>query len=244
MIFLKKITPFLKYVLLFCLLISTIALAATFSRGGWVSTMAALLVIVCFYKKWHYFWYFIGFVVAALIGISVFIPEVWELVFDRFASIFIPSEDASSSARVSLIKASISMWKDHPIVGVGLRGFPEYYYTYIDPDMPHALADVRESHTLQTEILAEQGLVGFSIAVWLFFTIVFHAYRSIMSIRDDFLRNAEIVFLSLFFGFMANFVFSSDLYNNTFWVVVGMLYTIPLIEQYASPDRINVPADT
>ncbi len=65
-----------------------------------------------------------------------------------------------------------------------------------------------------------------------------------MSIRDDFLRNAEIVFLALFIGFMANFVFSSDLYNNTFWVVVGMLYTSPLIEQYASPNRLNVPADT
>jgi len=124
------------------------------------------------------------------------------------------------------------MWQDHPIFGVGAGGFAYLSYQYIDPTMPHAFAWVKESHTLQTKILAEQGLVGFTIAVWLFFTILFHGIRSLRFIKDNLLRNAQIGFIALFIGFIVNFTFASDPFNNTFWMTVGLIFAIPLIEQY------------
>ena len=232
LLFMKKLLPVIKIALVFFLVVSSVALAATFSRGGWVSTFFGLAVIVYFHRKWSYFYYFITFIVLIILGISVFIPEVWELVFDRFGSIFNPLEDASSSARVSLMRTGIWMWQDHPILGVGLRGFPALYDLYIDPEMPHVLADVKEAHTMQTEILSEQGLVGLTLATWLFFTIILHGYRTIKSMENIYLRNLQITFLGLFFGFIANFTFSSDINNNSFWVTLGMLYAIPLVEKY------------
>jgi len=91
---------------------------------------------------------------------------------------------------------------------------------------------VKESHTLQTKILAEQGLIGFTIAVWLFFTILFHGVRSLWVIKDDYLRNIQIAYIALLIGFFINFAFASDPFNNTFWMTIGLIYAIPLIEEY------------
>jgi len=238
-LFLKNINPYKKLLLILSIIISGVGLAASFSRGGWISTLVAIMVVIYFHRKWSYLWYITGFAFFSIIVISIKFPEIWEVVFDRFGSIFNPTVDASSSARISLMKSSIWMWQDNPILGVGLRGFPVNYYEYIDPQMPHVLADVKEAHTIQTEILAEQGLVGFTIAVWLFMTVLFHGYRTVKTIKNLYLKNIQIVNVGLFIGFISNFTFSSDLTNNTFWVIVGLIYSVPLIEDYVSSNDIQ-----
>ncbi len=233
-LFLKKINPYTKLLLILSMIISGIGLAASFSRGGWISTLSAIIVIIYFHRKWSYLWYFLGFTVFGIVVVSIQFPEVWEVVFDRFGSIFNPTVDASSSARISLMKSSIWMWQDNPILGVGLRGFPVHYYDYIDPGMPHVLADVKEAHTIQTEILAEQGLVGFIIAVWLFLTVFAHGFSTVKTIKNFYLKNIQIINMGLFIGFISNFTFSSDLTNNSFWIIIGLIYSVPLIEDFVS----------
>ena len=58
--------------------------------------------------------------------------------------------------------------------------------------------------------------------------------------NNIYLRNIQITFLGLFFGFIANFTFSSDINNNSFWVTLGMLYAVPLIDQYTASENNNV----
>ncbi len=121
------------------------------------------------------------------------------------------------------------MWQDHPIFGVGGGGFPYYAFDYIDPDMPRVVSSVKEAHTLQVKILAEQGLVGFSIAVWFFFTVLFDGIRSIRTMKDIYFKKIQIGFVALFVGFIANFTFASDMHNNIFWITIGVIYAIPIV---------------
>jgi len=229
MLFFKKQNPLIRLALILSIIITSAGLLSTFSRGGWLSTFVAVMVIVALHKKWSYYWFFIGFVILMIFILSIKMPQIWEVVFDRFASIFIPSGDESSSSRISLIKSGIWMWQDHPLLGVGLRGFPWHYYNYYDPDMPRILYYVNESHTIQVGILAEEGLIGFVVATWLFITVFFHGLRTSLSLENEFFRNVQIACFSLFVGFIVNFTFASDIVNNTFWMTVGMIYAIPII---------------
>ena len=229
LVFIKELKPLIKFFLILIFLVTSLGLASSFSRGGWVAAIIGLMVVVYYHRKWNYLWYFLGLLIVAILVISIKVPQLWAVVFERFGSIFTMS-DASSSARISLIRSAIWMWQDHPILGVGLRGFPELYYDYIDPLMPHYLADVRESHALQAEILSEQGLVGFTISIWLFLTILIHGIRSIKIIKNIYIKNIQIAFVALYVAYIVSFAISTDINNNLFWVTIGMIYAIPLAE--------------
>ncbi len=236
MLFFKKQNPLLRAAIILSIMITGAGLLSTFSRGGWLSTFVAVMVIVALHKKWSYYWVFIGFMVITIIILSIKIPHLWEVVFDRFASIIDVSGDESSSSRVSLIKSGIWMWMDHPLLGVGLRGFPHYYYDYFDPNIPSILSYVNEYHTIQIGILAEEGLVGLFIATWLFITVFFQGLRTSLSLENEFFRNIQIACFSLFIGFIVNFTFGSDITNNTFWITVALLYAIPIVAKKVTND--------
>jgi O-antigen ligase len=106
----------------------------------------------------------------------------------------------------------------------------------MDPDMPQGMIFVKEAHTIQAKILAEQGLIGITVAFWLFFTILFHGIRSIKPIKDDFLKNTQIGLTALFIGFIVNFTFASDPFNNMFWITIGFLYAVPLVDNMHVPE--------
>jgi O-antigen ligase len=229
--FSKDLSPVIRMVIFAGMIATFLGLISSFSRGGWVSTLVAATLIVIFQKKWSYFGYFGLFVLLCVFIISIKVPRLWEVVFERFGTIFTSNEDASSMGRIALIKSSIWMWMDHPIFGIGLRGFPVMFPDYIDPSMPHVLSQIREAHTIETEILAEFGLIGIFVCTWLFMTIFFHGIRSIRKLKSDTFRCIQIGLVSLIVGFLVNFTFATDITNNMFWMSIGLIYAIPLVDR-------------
>jgi O-antigen ligase len=230
LMFHKGLKPWIKLILVALILCSVGGILASFSRAGWLSTLIGMMIITAMHRKWSYYAYFFGFMTLMLLLLIVTKPEIWEAVTGRFASIFDPTKDESSSSRISLIRTCIWMWQDNPILGVGIRGFPKLYYEYVDPNMPQILIEVNEAHTIQAEILAEQGLIGLTAATWLFVTVTFHGLKWAVKLKDGFLRTSQIAMTALMLGYIVNFTFASDFINNTFWMTVGMLYAIPFIE--------------
>ncbi len=238
-LFVKRKNPVTTIIIVASLLASCVGILSTFSRAGWLSSLVGIGVIVAMHRKWSWFGIFFGVVVLMAVVLSIKIPQLWEVVFDRFGSIFDPSGDESSSSRLSLIKTGIWMWQDHPLFGIGMRGFPRLYYDYVDPNMPHMLLEVNEPHTIQVEILAEEGLIGFVAGTWLFMTVLFHGFRTSFRINNGYLRNAQIACTALMIAFVVNFTFATDLTNNTFWMTVGLMYAIPFVDKQLGNDNGN-----
>jgi O-antigen ligase len=219
---------FLSRVAMFLIIgVTSVALIASFSRGGWLSTFTAVTLVIIIQRKWSYAWLFGGIFTIMLIMLSIKFPHIILSALDRFGSILNPFSEISSSSRISLIKSGVWMWQDHPFWGVGVGGYRYYAFDYIDPNMPRMLSSVRDAHTLQVKILAEQGLIGITIAIWLFVTIIVDTLRSIKEIDDVYMKKILVGFLALFLGFIANFTFASDLHNNVFWITIGVIYAIP-----------------
>lgn len=239
LLFIHKTSKYMRLLLLAVVIVSMLGLIASFSRGGWLSTLCAAALVVAFHKRWLYFGYFALFMLVCVFIVSLKIPHLWEVVFERFGTIFNAMEDASSVGRIALIKSSIWMWMDHPIFGIGLRGFPVLFPEYIDPSMPHVLTELREAHTIQAEILAEFGIIGIVITSWMFFTVLFHGYRTFRSMNSDVLRCLQIGLVSLFIGFIVNFTFATDITNNMFWLNVGLIYALPLVDRAMTDDNAD-----
>ncbi len=242
--FVKKQSILLRIFLVVCMGVISIGVVASYSRGGWLSAFAAIFVLILLHKRWSYFGIFLGLLTIMLVIISIQFPHLVLSALDRFATILNPMSEDSSSSRLSLIKTGIWIWQDHPIFGVGIRGFPHYVFDYMDPNMPLMLSSVKQAHTLQVKILSELGLIGFTVATWFFFTVLFKGIRSIKTIKDDFLKNTQIILTSLFVGYIVNFTFASDIVNNTFWITVGLIYAVPLVYKKSLDDEKPQSGDT
>jgi len=230
LLFVRKGGFFIKLFILSTIGVTSVAIIATFSRAGWLSTICAVFLIVYLNRRWSYLFLLGGLLVLMLAFVAVRSPEIVLSAVHRFSMIFSIVGEASASARLSLIRMGLWMWQDHPVFGVGAGGFAYLAYDYLDPNMPRALLDVVFPHTLQAKILAEEGLIGITIAVWFFVTVVFEGIRSVRRISNEYLKTVEISLLALFVAYIINFTFAADLHNNIFWITVSMIYAVPLVD--------------
>jgi O-antigen ligase len=72
------------------------------------------------------------------------------------------------SGRLSVWHAAIGMIRDHPINGVGVRGFRDAYARYAAPDdfwLSHGQNGALHAHQIVFEVLSETGVIG--LVLWL-----------------------------------------------------------------------------
>ena len=215
-------------------------LAATFSRSSWLAAAVGVFLVFLWSRKLKYIVAF-GVICAALLLISHrYVPFV-EVVYTRVKSIFglVTQFDSiahtSGSARVFLVIGAFWIFLEHPLWGIGYRGFPVLFEKYSPQEFANWL-EVTESHTLPATILAELGLIGFTFAAWAVWVVLREGVRAIREIQDDYLRAAEIGMVAVFVGFLICFLFSGDSHNNFFWILTGMIFAVKrMAEKDLSP---------
>ncbi|MGW0843651.1 O-antigen ligase family protein [Streptomyces sp. NPDC002787] len=161
-----------RAVALACALALLLPLALSFSRGAWIATAAtctlqlgltglrrALKVAAAVAAA--------GVVLVGGLGVGTALLE------ERIDSItqVADAPDQSVADRYTMWAAATDMWREHPLTGVGLKGFPEYRDTYASPalssgsDTEGAGAAYRKQpllspHNMYLLVLSEQGLIG------------------------------------------------------------------------------------
>jgi O-antigen ligase len=155
-----------------CGLLLVVPLAVSFSRGAWIATAVACgaqLVLVGLRRAVT-----AGAVVAALAVILVGGFGVGStLLQERFSSIGQVGEapDQSVTDRYTMWAAAAGMWRERPLAGVGLKGFPEHRDGHASlalssgSDIEGAGVEYRKQpllspHNMYLLVLSEQGLTG------------------------------------------------------------------------------------
>ncbi|MFQ5409731.1 MAG: O-antigen ligase family protein, partial [Anaerolineales bacterium] len=137
------------------------ALVLSFSRGALLLGMpAALAVILLFWQRRRAAYALIGLAGAGLLAL---IPLSRNPRFAELGNL----STGPTFFRLNLWRSTLSMIRDHPLVGVGLDNFLyEYRGRYIlpsawqDPSLSHA-------HNWVLDYAARLGLPGLAVAVWL-----------------------------------------------------------------------------
>jgi O-antigen ligase len=152
-IYKKSATRFLRYILLAFILIS---LWLTQSRGAFLALIfGATVVFFISYdsKRW-----------LKIIGLVALTPLIAYLLIFRSESDLADS----SSARKNYIIAGVSMFSTSPIYGVGAGNYPNLY-EYHTPEFYEW--GQRNAHSTWIIPLAEGGLIGFLVFLFLYLDI-------------------------------------------------------------------------
>jgi len=229
----QKGRAWLRVVLGFVVLVLMAGLIVSFSRSNWLATLVGVGLIAILSRRVKLMLWVLAAGLAILGIIALLSSNIAELVVSRFESIFKifrPKEFfgsdvyVSSSVRVLLVVASWHMFLDHPF-GIGTRGFPKVFEQYKPPNYP-IWVPVRENHTLQAEILAERGIIGILIYIWLVYVVVKSGVQAVRWAEEPYIKAVAVGLLGVFVGYQVNFLFNAGLLNNFFWMTTGLLFAV------------------
>jgi O-antigen ligase len=205
---------------------------STFSRSAWVATMVMLILVAVIYRQVKLFvWLGVAGVIALLLLPDLRITMI--NIVQRFVDIFAGSADDSSRIRVVQFYAAIQMFIDSNMIGVGLRGYAEsilHYHTYQE------LIGIVLPHNVTYTILAELGLIGFMLFLFIIYRITADGYRNIALAGSEW---SKILATSVFISLMAFFVFfqfiGGGLPDNNVWLLIGLVYAIKYLLTNGGP---------
>ncbi|MCQ2354287.1 MAG: O-antigen ligase family protein [Clostridia bacterium] len=167
------------------------------------------------------------------------VPVLYRLVGFRFEGILAGegNQDASTDARKEFFRYAIKLFKEHPILGVGIDNFKFYSMTFND-----AWAEV-SSHSNWGEMLSCTGIIGTSLFYVPQIASVVILFRSLKELDGNRRRLCAILFTILFINVTFDFVKTSydkslTLYMACF-AVVGAVMIKNSISNVPSGDKEN-----
>ncbi len=193
-----------------------VCLVFTFSRGAWLAFAGAIALTGILYDRRI----LIAGVIAGIIAV-IFVPAVNQ----RIAYLFTPEYlmKSAQSGRISRWLEAYDQMRNNPLFGVGLGHFggavaSRHYGTfYVD------------NYYIKT--LAEMGLVGLSLFLWLILTTLKEGYVSMKRLSSPRLR---FMAAGMFAGLLAivlhngvENIFEIPYLNIYFWLVAGLLAALP-----------------
>ena len=132
--------------------LAVIGVWASYSRGA----LLGLAVIPLFFIPRRY----LGWAVPLLVVLTLVATP--GLIKERFSQLSASSPDVAT--RVDIWRAGVDIWEEHPLVGVGIGGFPQAYSEAHLPGkqfLPGTVfAPPPHAHNLILQQLAETGLLG------------------------------------------------------------------------------------
>lgn len=155
-----------------CAVALLLPLALSFSRGAWIATAATLAVQLVLAGVRRALKIGAAVVAAGVLlvgGLGVGTAMLQERI-DSITQVT-DAPDQSVTDRYTMWAAATDMWRQHPLTGVGLKGFPEYRDGHASlalssgSDTGGAGAAFRKQpllspHNMYLLVLSEQGLIG------------------------------------------------------------------------------------
>ncbi|MGE5606210.1 MAG: O-antigen ligase family protein [Bacteroidota bacterium] len=167
-VFWGKINTGLRISLLTGVTFLGLNLLLTQARGAWLALLGGIFTLAWLKSKKV-------LVILLIIGLIsyLFLPQMY---LDRFKSSFDVKQDHSNLTRIALWKSAISMYRDHPINGVGLGRFSEEYET--NYNQPYPVSTTCHAHNNILQFMAEAGTLGLVGFIWLMVAIVIWLYKN------------------------------------------------------------------
>ena len=228
------------------LIVFGIGLLVCFSRGVWLSLIVAVGFLLMQIKtgEQHRRVLFVGAVCALLLLIVSF-PGASNLVQERISSVF-DFQFASNQSRLLRWGQALLMFLESPIIGKGYGAFAILYEEDASLVGEYTSQFQLGAHSEYLQVLAELGIVGFAVWMWLIIAFFWYGFRALKEIQDGFYRSIIIGLLSaelsLLVHFVVNNLLNGDAIAIPFWMIYGLL---PAVINIAKRERkTELPANS
>ncbi|WP_298199841.1 O-antigen ligase family protein [Desulfosporosinus sp.] len=208
---------------LVAILLQGAGLGITGSRGGILALGVSAIIFVILIPRRKLTLYAMVLMILAIIAAAVLNPAIMA----RIESLRSGLLSASGGIREYLWRSGIAMVRDHPVVGIGVGAFGAAFTTIYPYFNPYSTFYVSLSHTAILTVLAETGIIGFTVLYFLFGKTLQRGWDISRTIRHERLRflNASIVA-----GVIAIFISAQGegrLYEEPLlWILWAMLVSV------------------
>jgi len=177
----------LKVLALTMTLANLTCLVVTFSRGGWIGLVVALMTLALLLAYWGSqflppFWrtWAIPIALVVMTGLILMAVLLVGPLRDRVLSIFLWRQDSSNNFRINVWMAVLDMIRDRPILGIGPgnRAFNQIYPLY-----GQARFTALSAYSIFLEVLVETGIIGLGCFLWLLLVTFNQAGRQVQVLR-------------------------------------------------------------
>lgn len=208
----------------------TLVFSYTFSRGGYIGFLAVYLTLLALSKRGK----FVLLVLTLLV--LILIPHDLSLkIIERVRTTFLPGKqyellgkevtlDWSASIRVEMARRAFRAWKKSPLLGYGITGlgFLEGQYT---------------------RFLAEIGIIGIGIFLWLMFRLFISVFKAYRVVQDEFVKGITLGFLAGLIGLLVTAGFASVFIivriMEPFWFLAALTVSLAQIIPQPQPQQID-----
>lgn len=215
----------------FASLVIGMTVVFTFSRGGAVALLIALMAMVVYHPPRLKYSILI---VLALYAVFLMLPPTYTQRLGTLTDL-VGSEEASAAevsfrGRVSEVMSAWYMFRDHPILGVGVRNYPVLYQEYSREIGLDPRAEARQPHNLYLEVAAETGLLGLLVFGFILFSVFRSVQRARTTLQEEGekdLRRLVEAFSSGLIGYLGAAMFIHGAYPRYFWLLAGIALSLP-----------------
>jgi putative inorganic carbon (HCO3(-)) transporter len=175
---------------------SVAATVLTFSRGGALALAAGLIMLIV---KSENRTRSVVMIVAVILPLMTVVGAAYQ---QRLSTIQTYEEDASAMSRILQMKIAVDVWKDHPMLGIGIGDL-----NYLYASRPYlTMTDARVIvHNSFLQVLVHTGAIGFSLYFSMLVTALVQCYRGGWRMwKKD--RKTAVYPLAIFVALMAYIV--------------------------------------
>lgn len=209
-------------------------IGVTLSRGTFIGLV--LVAIAMVRLKWLRPVHLLACLVVAVISISIispyFIPRMLSIVNAKHLTSDDPSArdqaDGAIRGRLTSMLTAFSVFRDHPVLGVGPGQFRFYYMEYYrdNPDLKFRgnIQGPRRAHSLYLEMGAETGAIGLSVFVGMVLLLMWELSRVRRDSRSghgERVDAATAFWLSLL-AYLVTGMFLHLSYQRYFWFLLAL----------------------
>jgi putative inorganic carbon (HCO3(-)) transporter len=222
-----------KALALTMILVNGACLFWTYSRGGWIGILFALMALAGLLIYW---W-------------SIYLPQVWRryalplgvggmgLLFvlavvavptlrDRFFSIFAGRGDSSNNFRINVWQSVMQMIKDRPVLGIGPGNNA---FNLIYPRYQRTRFSALSAYSIILEVAVETGIIGLTCFLWLLFVIFSLGWQQLNRLRQTGNRQGFwlIGAIATVAGMLGHGLVDTVLYrpevNTLWWLMIALV---------------------
>lgn len=215
-------TKNLKYKIFYgiCSILLLINIMFSQSRNALIALIIGVFIIAILYDK--------RFIILSLVFPAIFfiIPAIRSRVFQIF-------DMSQNSSRFNIWDISISMIKDHPILGIGYENFSINYPKYIANNPNLLIGDdylPLHPHNIFLKMQTELGILGSILFIIFIIITVITLYKLIKSTKNNIHRSVMIGILTSYLTFL--FMNLLDCYINTSKVIITMFTILAFANHY------------
>ena len=213
-------------------LVSLVGLLATYTRGAWLGFVVGVLALIPATRKGR------RLLLGGLIVLGLITLAGPQHLRQRFLTMGDP-DDPTVKERVYMWRSGLTMWRQHPVLGVGPGGVKREYESYA---LPEAVKK-RTGHVHNTplQVLVERGVLGLAAWVWIWAAFYARGIRLLRRLPSEARQERALVAGSLaaITGFLiaglSEYNFGDSEVVMVAWALMALPLAVEKREQDPSP---------